>query len=540
MLNGQQKVILPQLCRLIGPSRGADLADGELLERFLDLSDSTAFAALVRRHGATVLGVCQRVLHNTHDAEDVFQATFLVLIRRGRSIAKREALGSWLYGVAYRLALKARADAGRRSKHEMHAASLALDQAPEEPSREDLRPVLDEEVNRLPDRYRRPIVLCYFEGKTYQEAARLLGWPAGTASVRLARARELLRTRLARRGLALSAGAIALGLANGTASATDVCLMVDATVDAARCFTAGRAAPGISAQVLALTEGVVKAMLLQKLKTLTGVILTVGLVCGGAGGLWRFAATGPAAAAEAASETPGTHLGASAGELLVAADQPDLGRGDGASRSATAEQPRQVPEAPAGPPPRALAPPAGEGAHPLQTRIGLFNMTRVLKASKKFQAIQTDQRAKTQTFQEKLERMKKQFQMYQAEADNPADSASRREDSARQALQLKRQMEDEETSAKRLLTKANDDAIAKIYRDVEDAANRIAKLKGLELVLFYTDAVTEADYYTPHNLQRKLSTSALMPMIVAPGMDITDTVIEAIDRRAAPSEGQQP
>src|SRR5262249_22740610 len=150
--------------------------------------DAAAFAALVRRHGPTVLGVCRRVLHNAHDAEDAFQATFLVLVRKGRSIAKREALSSWLYGVAYRVALKAQADLVRRRQHERQAAGRFDEASQPETTGDDLRPILDEEVNRLPDKYRRPIVLCYFEGKTYQEAARLLGWPAGTTSVRLARA----------------------------------------------------------------------------------------------------------------------------------------------------------------------------------------------------------------------------------------------------------------------------------------------------------------------------------------------------------------
>jgi RNA polymerase sigma factor (sigma-70 family) len=166
MLNGRQKVILPHFCRLIDSQFGGDLSDRALLERFLGRCDAAAFAALVRRHGPTVLGVCQRVLRNPHDAEDAFQATFLVLVRKGWSISKREALGSWLYGVAYRLALKARADAVRRRKHERQAANRSEGQAQPDAAGDDLRPVLDEEVNRLPDKYRRPIVLCYFEGKT--------------------------------------------------------------------------------------------------------------------------------------------------------------------------------------------------------------------------------------------------------------------------------------------------------------------------------------------------------------------------------------
>src|SRR5690242_8711204 len=260
MLNRQQEVVLPRLCRLIGPQFGGDLSDRALLERFLAQRDAAAFAALVRRHGPAVLGVCRRLLHHAQDAEDAFQATFLVLVRKGRSIAKREAVGSWLYGVAYRVALKARADAGRR-RHREEAAARAEAQPPPDAARDDLRRVIDEEVNRLPDKYREPVVLCYFEGKTYQEAARLLGCPAGTASVRLARARELLRTRLGRRGVALSAVALAAWLAEGAAPAGEACLLAEATANAALRFAADPAAAGVSTHVIALTEGMVKAML---------------------------------------------------------------------------------------------------------------------------------------------------------------------------------------------------------------------------------------------------------------------------------------
>jgi RNA polymerase sigma factor (sigma-70 family) len=185
MLNRQQEVVLPHLCRLIGSSSPRELPDGDLLERFLARGDAEAFAALVRRHGPTVFGVCRRVLRHTQDAEDAFQATFLVLTRKARSIARRGALGSWLYGVAYRVALKARDGAVRRRRHERRAANRTEEQAACAGTGDAVGPILDEEVNRLPDKYRQPVVLCYYEGKTYQEAARLLGWPAGTTAARL-------------------------------------------------------------------------------------------------------------------------------------------------------------------------------------------------------------------------------------------------------------------------------------------------------------------------------------------------------------------
>jgi RNA polymerase sigma factor (sigma-70 family) len=541
MLNRQQEVVLPRLCRLIGPPFGGDLSDRALLERFLGQRDAAAFAALVRRHGPTVLGVCRRILNNTHDAEDAFQATFLVLVRKGRSIAKREALGSWLYGVAYRVALKARADAVRRRHHERQAARRSEEQSPPDGTRDDLRDVIDEEVNRLSDKYRRPVVLCYFEGKTYQEAARLLGWPAGTVSVRLARARELLRTRLALRGLALSAGALAAWLVEGTASTADACLLAEATANAAVRFAADPAAAGVSSQVIALTQGVVKAMFLRKLKTVAGVLLTVGMTCGGAGVLWHFAVTAPASAADRPRETLGAGTGPSAGEGLVASNPPTGAGAAGAAPPAAADPFGQAPETPAGPPPRALASPAGEGARPLQTRIGLINLTRVLKGSKKHQSVQAGLRAKMDQVKQKLDALKIQLDKYQADCDDPATPAGRRDESARQVHQLKREMEAEQERARGTLNKMSGDALGTMYREVEDIANRIAKRDGLELVMFYTDAVTEADFYNPDAVQRKLTQpGALMPMIVAPGMDITDAVIDGLNRMHPAPDGPRP
>ena len=538
MLNRQQEVVLPHLYRLIGPQFGGDLPDRDLLERFLGRGDSAAFAALVRRHGPTVLGVCRRILNNAHDAEDAFQATFLVLVRKGRSIAKRDALGSWLYGVAYRVALKARAAALRRRDHETRAASRAEEQRQPGGTADDLRPIIDEEVNRLPDKYRQPVVLCYLEGKTYQEAARLLGWPAGTAAVRLARARELLRTRLARRGLALSALALASWLTERTAAAAEACLLAEATANAALRFAADPAAAGVSTQVIALTEGVVNAMFLRKLKILSGVFLAVSMTCGGAGALWHFAVTPRAAAADRPREMRDTDTGPAAGAVLVAADRPGPAGGAGTSLPAAADPPGPVPDGPAGPPPRALAPGGGEGPRPLQTRIGLINLTRVLKGSKKFQSVQADGRARIQQVQQKLEGLKAQAQKYQADCDDAAASAARRELSAEQVRQIKKEMEDEQKRAQAMLTKMDGDALVTMYREVEEAADRLAKAKGLELVLFYTDVVTEADFYKPSTLQRKLSQpGALMPMIVSPGMDITDTVIEMLNRAQAPPDG---
>jgi RNA polymerase sigma factor (sigma-70 family) len=182
----------------IADSRALDaLSDRELLKRFAQRHEEGAFAALVRRHGPMVLSVCRRVLRNGHDAEDAFQATFLVMIEKAQRLRRPELLANWLYGVAYRTALHARQRAARRSEREREAVAMSSDPAgdPSVESRE-LRRVLDEELLRLPDKYRAPLVLCYLEGKTNEEAARQLGWPSGSMSYRLARGRELLRERL--------------------------------------------------------------------------------------------------------------------------------------------------------------------------------------------------------------------------------------------------------------------------------------------------------------------------------------------------------
>jgi RNA polymerase sigma factor (sigma-70 family) len=163
-----------------------------------------AFAEVVRRHGPMVLGVCQRVLRHYQDAEDAFQATFLVLAEKAQRLRRPELLANWLYGVAYRTALHARQRGARRREHEREAASMCAAKSEQEMGSEELRRLLDEELSRLPEKYRTPLVLCYLEGKTNEEAARLLGWPVGSMSYRLGRGRELLRKRLEARLATLS------------------------------------------------------------------------------------------------------------------------------------------------------------------------------------------------------------------------------------------------------------------------------------------------------------------------------------------------
>jgi RNA polymerase sigma factor (sigma-70 family) len=263
---------------------GAGLTDGQLLEEYIGRRDDAAFAALVRRHGPMVWGVCRRVLRNSHDAEDAFQATFLVLVRKAASIARRELLANWLYGVAHQTALKARATAARKKGREWQVTQMPEPAVTEQDPWRDLQPLLDEALSRLPDRYRCVVVLCDLEGKTRKEAARSLGLPEGTVASRLVRARMMLAKRLRQRGVALSAGALAAALAQQAVSASVPSSVVSSTIQAASLFAAGQAAAAgaISGRVVALTEGVVQTMFVSRIKTAIAVVLMLGLVATGA------------------------------------------------------------------------------------------------------------------------------------------------------------------------------------------------------------------------------------------------------------------
>jgi RNA polymerase sigma-70 factor (ECF subfamily) len=248
--------------------------DGALLQRYLEDGSDTAFAALVERHAGMVRGVCRRVLGNCHDADDASQAAFLVLMRRAATIARRDSVASWLHGVAYRTALKARAAAGRRRILERQACRRDVtDDVPAAVWRE-LRPILDEEIDRLPDKYRLPFVLCYLEGKTNVEAAEQLQWPAGTVATRLAWARQRLRQRLTRRGAGLAAG-----------------LLVALAAPLARATSKPAWQGTSSEQATVLAKGVLQTMYLTKVRTAAGVLLMAGLlVAGAAAWLYRAAA----------------------------------------------------------------------------------------------------------------------------------------------------------------------------------------------------------------------------------------------------------
>jgi RNA polymerase sigma factor (sigma-70 family) len=275
MATSQMSELMQHLRRAVLLRDGAGLTDGQLLKDYLSRRDEAALEALVRRHGPMVWGVCRRVLHNYHDAEDAFQATFLVLVRKAGSVVPREMVANWLYGVAHQTALKARATNAKRRARERQVTEMPEPVVTEQDLWNDLQPLLDQELSRLPDKYRVAIVLCDLEGKTRKEAARQLGVPEGTLAARMARGRGMLAKRLARHGLAVSGASLAAVLAQNAASASAPTTVVSSTIKAASLFAAGRAAATgvISAKVAALTEGVVKAMLLRKLKIGAAMLL---------------------------------------------------------------------------------------------------------------------------------------------------------------------------------------------------------------------------------------------------------------------------
>jgi RNA polymerase sigma factor (sigma-70 family) len=272
MTNGPLNLVVQHIRKIAG---GEEQTDGDLLERFTSQHEEAVFDALLRRYGPLVLGVCQRVLNHEQDAEDAFQATFLVLARRAGSIRKQASLGSWLYGVSYRLALKLKAGAARRRALERRLATMPPPQPSDETAWQELRPALDVELSKLPEKYRAPLVLCYLEGKTHAEAAQVLGWPCGSMSKRLTRARDLLRARLRERGVALSTGLLATLLMENARAAVPAAL-AESSSKAAVLVATGKAVTGVvSAHVAALAEGVMRTMLITKLKL--GLLLLFGM-----------------------------------------------------------------------------------------------------------------------------------------------------------------------------------------------------------------------------------------------------------------------
>jgi RNA polymerase sigma factor (sigma-70 family) len=290
MTNGQSEAVLKRCQVAVDAGTISGVSDGQLLSRFSAQRDELAeiaFTALVRRHGPMVLRVCRQILSDSHTADDAFQATFLILARRAGSIRQPELLGHWLYGVASRTARTARVRNDQRRRHEstggqdMSALSTGDEYRPELSlvTREELE-ALHEEVSRLPERYRVPVVLCELEGLTYHEAALRLRCPVSTIGVRLKRARERLRLRLTQRGLAPTAGLIGALLGAESASAGLPAGLVAATAQAATRFAASKAAANglVSVGALALTEEILRSMALAPLKLAAGLALAVAIV----------------------------------------------------------------------------------------------------------------------------------------------------------------------------------------------------------------------------------------------------------------------
>ncbi len=257
------------------------LTDSQLLDRFVRDRDEAAFEVLLSRHGPLVLSACRRLLLRSQDVEDAFQATFLVLASKASAIRRRKALAGWLYRVAYRIAVRARQESAERAAREQTGAEELAAAPVEDSENRDLREVLDEEVSHLPERYRAPFVLCYLQGKTNEQAARELGRPVGTILSRLAWARQRLRTRLTRRGVGISA--VALAALAGEASAAVPGGLLETTRQTAMNFAANASAGVLPVRPATLAKGVLRTMYLTKIRWMTIVVAVLGLLLGGAG-----------------------------------------------------------------------------------------------------------------------------------------------------------------------------------------------------------------------------------------------------------------
>jgi|GEM_PF-1875446 len=275
MPSSSLSVVVQQLRAAAGRD-GSGRTDAELLSQFLSRRDEGALAALVERHAPMVWGVCRRTLRHPHDAEDAFQATFLVLVEKAATVVPREMVANWLYGVAQQTAVRLRATAAKRGWREVQMDAMP-EPAVAEARDEELLLRLDEELSRLPERFRALIVLCDLEGRTRKEVARQLGCPEGTVASGLARARELLAKRLTRRGLAVSGGLVAATLSHSMALADVPATVVTSAINVATLVAAGKEAGMISGPVVALTKGVLKTMFLKKIVAPAMAVLALGV-----------------------------------------------------------------------------------------------------------------------------------------------------------------------------------------------------------------------------------------------------------------------
>jgi RNA polymerase sigma factor (sigma-70 family) len=317
--------VIAELRRTLFQGDCAGLSDGQLLTCFVEQRDEAAFEALVRRHGPMVLGVCRRILRRVADVEDAFQATFLVFVRKAAAIRSREAVANWLYGVAHNTALKARALNARRGVRERNSVDSLECVAVEPDNRwQELQPLLDRELSRLPDKHRLPIVLCDLEGKPRKDAALQLGLAEGTLSSRLTRGRALLAGRLAHHGVVLSGAVLAGLLVQSAASANVPAPLVAATLTGAIACVSGRIPTGavISARVVALTKGVLTTMWIAKFKLPALVVVALGFLLAGAAATQMLVA----------GQQP-------TGKAQEAASPPSIGLAQGDKANAAKEEP---------------------------------------------------------------------------------------------------------------------------------------------------------------------------------------------------------
>jgi RNA polymerase sigma factor (sigma-70 family) len=295
MSSAEVSAVLRHIRHLAAARHAHEVPDDQLLARFVARRDEDAFATLLKRHGPMVLGVCRSVLRNLHDAEDAFQAAFLLLAQKAGSIQRRESVSGWLYRVAYHLAVRTGAAASRRRVHETRAVTMPSADPLLDMSLREVRGVLFEELEKLPEQYRTLLVLCALEEKSRDEAARLLGWSRNAVKGKLERGRELLRSRLRRRGLELPAGLFAAALAVNSASGQVSATLVDSTLRAAvqAAAGAGAVAGAVSAEVAALVQGASKTLFPGKTRIATALFLAIGLAASCFGAMWH-----PATAAD--------------------------------------------------------------------------------------------------------------------------------------------------------------------------------------------------------------------------------------------------
>jgi RNA polymerase sigma factor (sigma-70 family) len=473
MASGQLRTLLHHLHRLAAPGPGG-LSDAQLLERFVAERDEAAFEVLVWRHGPLVYNVCRRVLRRADDVEDAFQATFLALVRKAAAIRNRAALAGWLYQVAHRIALRARA--ARRPTVPYPAADVAAPAEDDALQGCDLRPVLDEEVRRLPAKYRDAVVLFYLSGHTTEEAARQLGCPRGTVLSRLAWARERLRQRLARRGVALPAGALAAWLARKGASAAAPALLTSSTVRAATGLASGKTAAAgvVSARVATLMEGAIRSMFLTQLKT-TAAVGVLATLAGLGFGVW--------------------------GGRPATADTPELRQKDAAR-------------------------PAAEP----KTRIALLNLSYVIKHCDEFKALQESVKKQVTFFQEREKASRARIETWNRELAAAGLAPFKRDGLEMDIKSEQRKLQDDQEEARRKLAKLSDDHTVVLYKKVREAAARYARAHDFDLVLHFNDASPdEQDFFSPQNVTRKLQAGTCMPLYWKGETDISKAVVDALN-----------